>query len=86
MVHGHSEVVGYGKIELIVKCEKDTALRRFLVLQRVSSSLLSPVDPSSQTLSGRPKLTVRRHTFNKDPLPPAPQSRSLCHSHLSRIH
>jgi hypothetical protein len=30
----------------------------------VSSSLLGPVDPSFRALSGRLKLTVRRHKFN----------------------
>ena len=29
-------------------------------------SLLGPVDPSIRVLSGRLKLTVRRHKFNKD--------------------
>ena len=36
------------------------------VLNDVSSSLLGPVDPSFRALSGRLKLTVRRHTFNTD--------------------
>jgi len=29
------------------------------------TSLLGPVDPSFRALSGRLKLTVRRHKFNK---------------------
>ena len=29
-------------------------------------ALLSPLDPSFRALSGRLKLTVRRHKFNKD--------------------
>ena len=33
---------------------------------RVSSSLLSPVDPSFRALSGRLDFTVRRHKFNQD--------------------
>ena len=32
------------------------------------SSLLGPVDPSCQALSGRLKFTFRRHKFNKDSL------------------
>ena len=43
-------------------------IRRVQVLHRVSSSLLGPVDPSFRALSGRPKVTVRRHKFNKDSL------------------
>jgi len=33
-------------------------------VDRVSSSLLGPVDPSFRALSGRLKFTVRRHKFN----------------------
>jgi hypothetical protein len=40
----------------------------FSFVHRVSSSLSSPVDPSFRALSGRLKLTVRRHTSNKDSL------------------
>ena len=35
-------------------------------LHRVSSNPLGSVDPSFRALSGRLKLTVRRHKFNKD--------------------
>ena len=38
-------------------------------LDRVSSSLLGPVDPSFRALSGRIKLTVRRHEFDKESPP-----------------
>ena len=34
----------------------------------LGQSLLGPVDPSFQVLSGRLKFTVRRHKFNKDSL------------------
>ena len=33
-------------------------------------SRLGPVDPACRALSGRLKLTVRRHKFNQDSLPP----------------
>ena len=39
-----------------------------LLLHRVSSRLLGPVDPSLRALSGRLKFTVRRHKFNNDSL------------------
>ena len=39
---------------------------RSAVVHRVSSSLSGPVEPSFRALSGRPKLTVRRHKLNKD--------------------
>ena len=42
--------------------------RRLLVVHRVSSSLLGPVDFSFRALSGRLKFTVRRHKLNKDSL------------------
>ena len=37
----------------------------FLNTWRVSSNLLGPVDPSFRDISGRYKLTVRRHKFSK---------------------
>ena len=40
--------------------------RRLYVVHRASSSLLGPVVSSFRALSGRLKITVRRHTFNKD--------------------
>ena len=45
-----------------------SSLARAPRAQQVSSSLLGPVDPSFQALSGRLKFTVRRHKFNKDSL------------------
>jgi len=33
-----------------------------------SQSLSGPVDPSFRALSGRLQFTVRRHSFNEDPL------------------
>ena len=39
-------------------------IRRWMVLHRVSSSLLGPVDPSFRALFERLKLTVRLHKFN----------------------
>ena len=38
----------------------------FMILNRVSSSLFSLVDPSIRALSGRLRLTVQWHKFNKD--------------------
>ena len=38
------------------------------VVHRVSSSLLGPVLPSLQALSGRLKFTVQRHKSKKDSL------------------
>ena len=38
------------------------------VRHRVSSSLLSPVDPSFRALSGRLKFAVRRHKFHEESL------------------
>ena len=43
-------------------------LRVMLVLHRVSSSLLGPVDPSFRALPGRLKFTVRRDEFDTDSL------------------
>jgi len=47
-------------------------------VHRVSSSLLGPVDPSFRALSGRLKLTARRHKFNTDSLSfnPEPETRN----------
>ena len=39
-------------------------IRRWMVLHRVSSSLLGPVDPSFRALFERLKLSVRLHKFN----------------------
>ena len=39
------------------------------VVHLVSSSLSGPVVPSFRALSGRLKLTARRHKFNQDSLP-----------------
>ena len=41
-------------------------IRRLQVVHRVSSSLLGPVVRSFRALTGRLKLTVRRHKFNRD--------------------
>ena len=43
-------------------------IRRLQVLNRVSSSLLGPVDPSFRAFSGRLKFTVRRHVFDQKSL------------------
>ena len=42
---------------------KDAGLLGTLLLHRISSSLLGPVDPSFRALAGRLKFTVRRHKF-----------------------
>ena len=48
-----------------IECGCATSLK---VVHRVSSSRLGPADPSFRALSGRLKLTVRHHKFNKDSL------------------
>jgi len=60
------------------------ALAVTVVVLVVVCSLLDPVDPSFRALSGRLKITARRHKFNKDSL-----SRShreiLSHGHTVKI-
>jgi len=48
------------------RCSFGTLFVAYGFVHRVSSSLLGPVDPSFQALSGRLKFTVRRHKFNED--------------------
>ena len=54
-------------------------------VHRVSSSLSGPVDPSFRALSGRPKLTVRRHKFNQYSLPRKHRLLSTVKSSYSRL-